>query len=448
MKHFTKEYLHALTAGQVHGVLHNHMLADGFDMVLDLDKSTGPWIRDLHTGRDFFDMFSFFASAPLSMNHPKIACDEFREKMGRVAIHNPTNSDVYTIEMAKFVGTFGRVGIPDELPHLFMVSGGALAVENALKVAMDWKVQKNFNAGYTHEHGHQVLHFREAFHGRSGYTMSMTNTNDPRKYLYFTKHDWPRIINPKLAFPTTDEVLARVVKAEQLAVNQIKQALVERRDDICALIIEPIQAEGGDNHFRPEFMAKLRELADEGDFLLIFDEIQTGVGLTGNFWAYQGLGTTPDILVFGKKMQICGILAGPRVDEVERNCFVEHSRINSTWGGSLPDMVRATRYLEIIEEEGLVKKAAQVGDYLYKGLQDMAVKIPGMITNIRHAGLMAAFDLPSGDIRDAARKRMYENGLLILPCGADSLRFRPALDIKPEWVDQGLALIEKSLLEL
>jgi L-lysine 6-transaminase len=205
---------------------------------------------------------------------------------------------------------YSRVAIPDYLPHAFFISGGALAVENALKTAFDWKVRKNFAKGYSTERGHQIMHFREAFHGRSGYTLSMTNTADPRKTQYFPKFDWPRVLNPKVTFPLDEENLAQVKQAEETSINQIKQAIKDNPDDIAAIIIEPIQGEGGDNHFRPEFFAALRTIADENDILLIFDEVQTGVGVTGKMWAYQHYGVEPDIVSFGKKTVQIGIIAG------------------------------------------------------------------------------------------------------------------------------------------
>ena len=192
----------------------------------------------------------------------------FREKLMRAALANPTNSDIYTTEFAEFVDTFGRVGMPSYLPYAFFVAGGALGVENALKAAMDWKVRRNFRKGLTVEKGHQIVHFRDAFHGRSGYTLSLTNTADPRKYQYFSKFDWPRITNPALRFPVDAREIERVEALERQAVEEIKRAFVERRDDIAAIIIEPIQAEGGDNHYRPEFMRALRQLADENEALL------------------------------------------------------------------------------------------------------------------------------------------------------------------------------------
>jgi len=438
--------LTAMNPADVHGTLKKHLLVDGLDLVFDLKRSQGSYIYDSRNGRRFLDFFSFFATQPIGLNHPRMVEPAFKEKMAEVAINNPSNSDVYTVEMAEFVDTFDRVGIPPELPHLFLVAGGSVAVENALKTAFDWKVRKNLARGRG-EKGSLVLHFREAFHGRTGYSISMTNTADPRKTMYFPKFDWPRIDNPKLRFPVAQN-LDEVIAAEKEAVRQIEKAIADHPDEIAALIIEPIQGEGGDNHFRGEFLRKLRELADEHDFLYIADEVQTGVGLTGQMWAYQHFGFTPDILVFGKKTQVCGILAGRRIDEVEKNVFHESTRINSTWGGNLVDMVRFGRYLEIIEEEKLVERARQVGAHLLAEIEKLQEENPGRIENARGRGLMCAFDLPDSETRDRFKKLAFDNGMLILSSGRKSIRFRPTLSVGKEEVEQGMSILRRVLSSL
>jgi L-lysine 6-transaminase len=437
-----------LTADRVHETLGRHILADGYDMVLDVDRSHGRVLWDARRGRGVLDMFSFFATAPVGLNHPKMADPAFREKLLRAALANPANSDIYTLEFAEFVDTFARVGIPPHLPHAFFVAGGALGVENALKAAMDWKVRRNFRKGLAVEKGHQIVHFRDAFHGRSGYTMSLTNTADPRKYLYFSKFDWPRIVNPALRFPVDAREVERVEALERQAAEEIKRAFVERTDDIAAIIIEPIQAEGGDNHFRPEFMRVLRQLADENDALLIFDEVQSGVGLTGRFWAHEHAGVGPDLLAFGKKMQVCGMLAGPRIDEEPENVFTVSSRLNSTWGGNLVDMVRSQRYLEIIEQDGLIENAARVGAHLLAGLEALQARRPGAFSNARGRGLMCAIDLPDGTVRDRVADEAYEMGMMILACGRMSVRFRPPLDVTAAEIDQALGILEAAAVKI
>ena len=429
-------------AAQVHKILQKHILTDGYDIVLDLEKSQGAYLHDAKSGDRYLDFFTFFASNPLGMNHPQLANEEFRNKIGRVAINKPSNSDVYTEEMAEFVDNFDRVGIPDYLPYSFFISGGALAVENALKVAFDWKVQKNFEKGYRQEKGHKVLHLDKAFHGRTGYTMSLTNT-DPVKTKYFPKFDWPRIVNPSMTYPATDENIRKTVQQEELAIAQAERYFEIYKDEIACIILEPIQGEGGDNHFRLEFHQALRDLADKHDALLIYDEVQTGVGLTGKFWAHEHY-VKPDILAFGKKAQVCGILASERVDEVKDNVFHVSSRINSTWGGNLVDMVRFGRILQVIENENLVDNAATVGTYLQDNIHQLAQQFEH-IQNPRGKGLFCAIDFPNTHARDAVIEECVNNKLMILSCGTNTMRFRPPLTVTKEQIDEGINIIEKSI---
>jgi len=433
----------------VQASLSKHILADGFDMTFDMEKSKGVYIYDAKHNRTLLDFFTCFASVPLGYNHPKMVNDEeFKKNLMMAAMTNPSNSDIYTTQYAQFVDTFGRVGIPDYLPHAFFIAGGSLAIENALKVAMDWKVQKNFAKGYTKERGFQVIHFEHAFHGRSGYTLSLTNTH-PSKTKWFAKFDWPRVSVPYMNFPYSDANHEDLLQREALSIAQIKTAFKENKDDICAIIVEPIQSEGGDNHLRKEFMEQLRVLADENEAMLIYDEVQTGVGLTGKFWCHEHFGekARPDIIAFGKKMQVCGILVSNRVDEVENNVFRVSSRINSTWGGSLVDMVRSSKIMEIIEEDNLCDNAAKMGEYLQDQLTDIAAKYPVM-SNIRGKGLLTAFDFPNNTIRDKFIEAGLENDVMFLGCGNKSIRFRPALIIEQKHIDDGLAILQKIVAEM
>ena len=436
-----------IAPAEVHATLARHMLADGYDMVLDLDKSHGRRIHDSRSGREYLDLFSFFATLPIGFNHPKMKDAEFLAKLTRAALVNPTNSDIYSTEFAEFIEVFGRVAMRSYLPHSFFVAGGALGVENALKAAMDWKVRQNHRKGIMGEKGTQILHFRDAFHGRTGYTVSMTNTADPRKYQYFAKFDWPRVTPPYLNYPVTPAERERVQKAEAGTLTEIRRAFAERKDEIAAILIEPIQAEGGDHHFRPEFMAALKAIAHEHEALLIFDEVQTGVGLTGTFWAHEGLGTQPDLVAFGKKMQVCGFLGGGKLEQEPENVFKVSSRINSTWGGNLVDMVRCQRYLEIIEEEKLVENAATVGAHLLAQLEAMQRELPDVLSNARGRGLMCAIDLPDTALRNAVADKAYDMGMVILGCGHHSLRFRPPLDITTAEIDEAMAILAKSIAE-
>ena len=436
-----------IAPAKVHESLERHILADGLDLVVDLQKSKGSWIEDARSSKRYLDFFTFFGSSPIGLNHPKMFEPGFMGSLTRAAINKPSSSDAYTVEMAEFIETFARIAMPDYLPHLFLIEGGALAVENAIKTAFDWKVRKNFTRGYTAERGKLIMHFRYAFHGRSGYTMSLTNT-DPNKTLYYPKFkDWPRIDSPYLHFPRTPENIERSKKEEAAAVQQMKEAFINNPDDIAAIIIEPIQAEGGDHHFSREFFLTLRELADENEAMLILDEVQTGVGLTGKMWAHQHF-VQPDVMSFGKKTQVCGILASKRVDEVKENVFQKSSRINSTFGGNLVDMLRFKRYLEIIEEEGMVENARVQGEYLLSELEKLQSEFPTLVFEARGRGLMCAFDLAEAQMRDLLKQKCYDEGLILIGAGDRSIRFRPPLNITRDELTIGLNIIRGQLKEL
>lgn len=426
--------------------LQKHILVDGFKLVVDLERSRGCRFVDAPTGRRLLDLYSFYASMPIGFNHPHFSRPDVERELLLASKTKVANSDVYSAQYATFVDTFARVvGLPP-LERYFFIEGGALAVENALKVAMDWKVRKNLDAGRG-ERGTEILHFERAFHGRSGYTMSLTNT-DPNKTNYFAKFAWPRVPAPAIDFALPEpQRSADAAEREAASEKMIRDILAQRGTDIAAIIIEPIQGEGGDRHFRAEWFHTLRRLCDESDVLLIFDEVQTGVGLTGRAWCCQHFGVQPDLLAFGKKAQVCGVMAGPRIDEVKNNCFRLPSRINSTWGGNFCDMVRSTHYLRIIEHEGLIANADGLGRLFLDALMRLA-REHAIMTAVRGRGLMLAFDLPDRATRDRFWQRCYDTGLLTLRCGERSIRLRPPLDVTPEVVDEAATLMRESIRRL
>ena len=436
-----------LQPAEVHAVLARHVLTDGMKLVLDLRRSRGSRLIDARTGERYLDMYTFFASAPLGVNPPGIVDDPtFMAELAEIAANKPANPDMYSTAYGEFVETFVRVLGDPALPHLFFIEGGALAVENALKVAFDWKSRKNEAAGLDRDLGTQIMHLTRAFHGRSGYTLSLTNT-EPHKTDRFPKFDWPRIDVPAIIHPLSDH-LDEVIAAEEHALRQAERAFVENPYDIAAFIAEPIQGEGGDNHMRPEFLQAMLRLVHSYDALFIVDEVQTGVGTTGTPWAYQQLGIQPDVVAFSKKAQVGGIMAGGRVDEVPDNVFTVSGRINSTWGGGLVDMVRSQRALEIIESEGLIEQAGPKGQQLLTGLEQLRYQT-GSISNVRGRGLFVAFDLETREERDAmvTDLRTAEH-VIVLPCGERSIRFRPALSVSQDEIDEALGATGRSVVRV
>lgn len=416
-------------AGLVPATVSRHVGAAGFDLVLDLDRSRGSWLVDARDGTAYLDMFTFFGSSALGMNHPAITDDAaFAAELARAARHKPSNADLASPPLAAFLQTFARVAGDPELPHLFLIEGGSAAVENALKVAFDWKSRHNEAHGRSPTLGTRVLHLTDAFHGRGGYALSVTNT-EPVKTARYPVFDWPRLRAPYLS-PGRD-----VEAAERATLAAARSAFAAHPHDIACFLLEPIQGEGGDHHFRPEFLAAMAALCREHDALVVADEVQCGMGITGSMWAHQQLGLRPDVVAFGKKAQVCGVMAGRRVDEVDDNVFRVRARLGSTWSGGLADMVRARRILEVIDRDGLVARAARLGGHLAARLDDLAGAVDG-VTDPRGRGLMRAFSLPDRATRDAVLHALFtDERVVALGSGRRSVRFRPALTVTADELD-------------
>lgn len=426
---------------QVVSELGKHILIDGFQIVIDLKRSQGSHLVDAPTGRQLLDLYGFFGSMPIGYNHPHFKQPHVQADLLEAARAKVANPDVYSSAFASFVKAFAcGMGLP-LLKRYFFIEGGALAVENAIKAAMDWKVRKNLNAGRG-ERGTEILHFERAFHGRTGYTLSLTNT-DPRKTDYYPKFPWPRVAAPSLDFSLPEpQRMAHVIEKEKDAEAKIREIIRRKGVDIAAIIIEPIQGEGGDNHFRGEWLRTLRELCDANELLLIFDEVQTGFGTTGRRWCCEHFDVCPDLLAFGKKAQACGVMAGPRLDEVPDNVFRLSGRINSTWGGNLTDMVRSTHNLKIIERENLIGNAATIGQQFLEELNRLAAHEP-ILSGVRGRGLMLALDLPTRELREVFYKGLFEIGLLALRSGEHSIRFRPVLDFSAASIQEAVDMLQE-----
>jgi L-lysine 6-transaminase len=437
----TSHPMAAIPAHEVLGTLGRHLLVDGFDLVLDLDRSAGTRLVDARDGTSYLDVFGFFASSALGMNHPALTDPEAQRALARAATNKPSNSDVYTPELARFVATFERVlGVP-ELPYLFLIEGGGLAVENALKAAFDWKSRHNERQGRDPALGTRVLHLTGAFHGRTGYTLSLTNT-DPVKTARFPTFDWPRLPTPALRFPD-DPGATRA--AEDAALRAARDAFAAHPHDIACTIVEPIQGEGGDRHLSSRFLRGLQDLTHANDGLFVCDEVQTGVGMTGSPWAFQQLDLQPDLVAFGKKTHVCGVLGGGRLDEIEDHVWKVSSRINSTFGGGLADVVRATYILEVLERDGLVARAAELGDHLLARLGELAARHDA-VSQPRGRGLFAAVDLPDGAVRDAVTSHLFTHErVILLGSGPRSVRFRPPLTVTRDELDEAVESLGRAV---
>jgi len=424
--------------------LGRHQLVDGYPLVVDLDRCHGSWIHDRIHDCEFMDVFTCFASWPLGYNHPKFKDPEIVDAMARASMSKVANSDIYSEDLCEFVDTFATHATPDGFPHHFWVSGGALAVENAMKTAFDWKARKLGRTDFSDSvNDLTILHFKQAFHGRTGYTMSVTNTL-PDKVGLFPKFDWPRVHNPTIHYHLDGTISNDIAAEEARACMEIEAAFEQAAASgthIAAILIEPMQGEGGDNHFRREFLQALRNYADEREALLLFDEVQTGFFGSGKPWFWQHLGVAPDIVSFGKKTQVCGIYASSRIDEVEENVFERSSRINSTWGGNIVDMVRCRKFIEIIVEENLADHITAIGEHVMIGLRSIA-KETNAFKSVRGCGSLIAFTFDPPEARREMIAALFDRKVIALPCGEDSVRFRLPLNFTREEADELLSRVE------
>lgn len=416
------------SANAIHDIIKKHTIGDGESIIIDPHQSCGVHIIDARDGKKYLDCSSQFASMTIGWNHPKM--EPIITKLGKTALHKYANSDFYSQELAEFIETFASIA-PD-FKYFFFIEGGTLGVENALKAAFDWKAKK-LKLQECEVNNLDVIHLKQSFHGRSGYALSLTNTI-PNKIALFPKFNWTRILNPK-----TNHLFGegKVVHDEEFSLCQAEEAL--KSNLVAAIILETIQGEGGDNHFTPRYFAALRKLADKYESMLILDEVQTGVGLTGKMWAYEHFGIVPDMISFGKKTQVCGFASTGRIDSVPDNVFHVPSRINSTWGGNIVDMVRFTAIAKIIQEDNLVQNAAIVGEYLLNQLRQLPV-----ISCPRGQGLMIAFDLDTPELRNIILEKIQKK-MTALPCGERSIRLRPHLIFSKENADEAMTYIHEAI---
>ncbi len=428
-----------MKAHQILPTLKQYILTDGFRLLPDFDRSHGSHVVDLATGEAYLDFCTFYASMPIGYNHPALKGDAFREDVVRYSVFKPSNPDFYSVPYARFVERIASM-LPEDMRRLFLIDTGALAVENAMKAAFDWKAKKNIAKGAPGG-ADKILYFRRAFHGRTGYALSATDSPHIAKTLHFPRFDWPMFDPPIRRFPDDPGYEARVAKC----LGEIDAWCAAHPDEAAALIVEPVQGEGGDRHMGASFFRGLRDLADRHGFLLIFDEVQTGMGLTGKNWAWQHFGARPDILVFGKKAQVCGIAAGPRIDEVPDNVFRVSSRISGTWCGNAIDYLRGALAIGVIQSERLVENAAARGETLQKGLAALAKEHP-VASQARGLGLMAAIDLSDEETTRRVVRRCYEEEkMLLLTSGTRTIRFRPVLDVTEADILDGLARLSRAL---
>lgn len=408
------------------------LTGDFLPVLVDLEQSRGSYLVDSIGERSLLDMGMFFSSSPLGHNPDCLTSEAAGSALKVGARFKPSNPDFASAALSDFVQAFGEWMMPGDMSRLFLIDGGGAAVENALKIAFDWKA-KTLGLPADDECSLQVLHLERAFHGRTGYTMSLTNT-DPAKTARFPKFNWPRIAAPALDENGGPGPDSRPTTTEEDRVLHEVEALVGRNGHkVACFVYEPIQGEGGDRHLGAEFLRRMQEVCHANDVLVVADEVQTGGGLTGARWAHETMDLEPDLIAFGKRMQVCGVIGGRRLEDVSEHAFVETSRISSTWGGSLVDMIRFTHLYRYVFDHEVLSRVVTLGPTMRDGLERVVEHSGGHASAARSRGLFGAVTLSTSDLRNRVIERaLVEYNCILLPCGQRSIRWRPSLLVTAE----------------
>lgn len=360
----------------------------------DLNKSHGSFLVDASTGKEYLDFFSMYSSLPLGYNHKIFESYDFIEEILEVSSVKVTNCEFITKHSIDFDEQFKKFTSLGKFSHYHYCCTGALAIEAAIKTAIDYKKAKN----------PKILSFAGAFHGINSWGCFTTSRTGP---VTSRLEGFPDMFSKKVKNDSSREVMEQIFK----------------NNDLTAVLLEPIQATFGDQYVTKEFIRTLRDLCSDYNVPLIFDEVQIGFGATGKVWYFEHLGIEPDILVFGKRTQLSGIMVKDNFSEI----FKTPIRLEVTWDGTLVDMIRCKHVIRAYEEDKILqnveKQSQKIVDYL---------KNNENFLNVRNKGMIIAFDFASSEKCEDYTKKMHQNGLIFNKTGNKTIRFRPSLSITDE----------------
>lgn len=358
---------------------------------------------------EYLDFTSNIGSCPLGYSHPEILEVIKNYSSVEKGVHKIAGQDFYCEEHFDIARKL--LSISKNNSKVFFINSGAEAVENAIKIA------------YKKMGPLPGISCNSDFHGRTLGALSFTLSKEVQKT------NFPELLVKRIKFCTDDS---------DPQINQLESLLKEYR--VAFIITEIIQGEGGLNVASKLFIQHIRKLADEYKIPLIFDEVQSGMGRTGKWWAYEHYGVEPDIMTVAKALQVGATVYDKKYDPSEPGV------LSSTWGGgSRIDMAIGTKIIEIILKNNLLSNSQKIGNMLLKNFVDF-VGINGLI-DARGIGLMIGLEFDTKMIRDVIVNRLFKKGLLVLPSGMKSIRIMPPLIINEEEAAKGVSLISDTINE-
>jgi 4-aminobutyrate aminotransferase/(S)-3-amino-2-methylpropionate transaminase len=417
----------------------------------DAKKSLGNYLVDVD-GNVLLDLYGHIASLPIGYNHPDLLAAWKAGRFDWCAGFRPALGIAPSAEWVDLVTRVMTRLAPKGLSRLVTVTTGSEAIENAVKTAFIHLARRR-RAGRAPEaaelaaamknaqadvNGFKMLSFEGGFHGRSMGALSLTRSKPIHK-LDVPAFDWPTAPFPANRFPLADHAALNNA-AEARSLEAVKQVFVQYPDRVAAVIVEPIQGEGGDCHASNDFFQKLRRLAREHGVLFIADEVQTGGGATGTFWAHEawGLDDPPDLVTFAKKMQVAGFYLKDELFPAEP------LRIFNTFLGDPLRMAQLEVIAEISDRDRLVENAKVTGAYLVRSLERLQARYPAVLSNARGRGTFAAVDARDAATQAKLLEHLRRAGVESGGSGTHSIRFRPANILLPRHVDEGLGVLEEA----
>jgi len=367
-------------------------------MRIDFAKSHGSYLFDKNTNREYLDFFGMYSSLPLGYNH-EVFDDEFHSEMRDISTVKVANCEFHTDVYDTFCNKFNQFAGLGKYENYHFTCTGSLAVECACKLAMDYTGND------------KIVSLANSFHGIHSYGNFATSKFYPVKDRLqgFPDLRWPKV---------------RDVFELDFQIS---------KGDVAGILVEPIQATFGDNHFTKGYLKSIAKMAKENDIPLIFDEIQTGFGTTGKPWYFEHLDIEPDIVVFGKKSQVSGIMSTSKIP------FKNGSRLCVTFDGDIVDMLRSTYIMKAYEKYDLLDNASKQGKRLINELTSI-----DSLESVRGRGLMIAFDMKDNKTRNDFVDKLKNNGMICNPTGERSVRLRPNLAVSDSDIEKCTSIIRSS----